>query len=353
MIKELTAEKNISSLIEKLEKQHSLDKEGLVMLLSMENPSELYKAADRVRKKYVGDEVHLRGLIEFSNYCHNTCFYCGLRGPNKAIKRYRMEPEEIIECAKRGVEMELKTIVLQSGEDRYYKITTLCNIVEKIKEMDVAVTLSIGELSKKEYAELKKAGADKYLLRIETTNRELYRKLHPGMSYENRLRCLMDLRELGYEVGTGSLIGLPGQTLEMLADDLLFFKKINADMLGIGPFIPCENTPLEKEKGGDVNLVLKMIALSRLLLPDINIPATTALAVKDKDGYAKGLQCGANVIMPNIGIEEYKRLYKLYPGKVPDDPNEAVNSIENIKKVILSQNRSIGKDKGYRKKVFH
>jgi len=160
----------------------------------------------------------------------------------------------------------------------------------------------------------------------------------------------MDLRELGYEVGTGSLVGLPGQTLEMLAQDLIFFKKIDADMLGIGPFIPCENTPLEREKGGNVEIVLKMLALSRLLLPDINIPATTALAVKDKAGYIKGLKCGANVIMPNIGIDEYKKLYKLYPGKVPDNPSEAVNSLENIKKLILSQNRTIGKDKGYRKK---
>jgi biotin synthase len=346
-------EKDIDELIEKLETHHNIDKEELVTLLALEDPSKIYQAADRVRKKYVGDEVHLRGLIEFSNYCSNTCFYCGLRGPNRTIKRYRMEPEEILQCVKYGASVGLKTIVLQSGEDKYFKITTLCKIIEEIKKLDIAVTLSIGELSTKDYAELKKAGADRYLLRIETTNKELYQKLHPGMSYENRVRCLMDLKELGYEVGTGSLVGLPGQTLEMLADDLIFFKKIDADMLGIGPFIPCENTPLEREKGGNVEIVLKMLALSRLLLPDINIPATTALAVKDKAGYIKGLKCGANVIMPNIGIDEYKKLYKLYPGKVPDNPSEAVNSLENIKKLILSQNRTIGKDKGYRKKILN
>jgi biotin synthase len=346
-------EKDIDELIEKLETHHNIDKEELVTLLALEDPSKIYQAADRVRKKYVGDEVHLRGLIEFSNYCNNTCFYCGLRGPNRTIKRYRMEPEEIIQCAKYGAAAGLKTIVLQSGEDKYFKINTLCKIIEEIKKLDMAITLSIGELTTKDYAELKKAGADRYLLRIETTNKELYQKLHPGMSYENRVRCLMDLKELGYEVGTGSLVGLPGQTLEMLADDLIFFKKIDADMLGIGPFIPCENTPLEREKGGNVEIVLKMLALSRLLLPDINIPATTALAVKDKEGYIKGLKCGANVIMPNIGIDEYKKLYKLYPGKVPDNPSEAVNSLENIKKLILSQNRTIGKDKGYRKKILN
>ena len=162
---------------------------------------------------------------------------------------------------------------------------------------------------------LKNAGADRYLMRIETSNEKLYEKFHPGMSYKNRVRCLYDLKELGYETGTGSLVGIPGQTLEMLVDDLLFFKKLNADMIGIGPFIPCTGTPLEYEIAGNVKTVLKMLALTRLLMPDINIPATTALGILDNDGYIKGLKCGANVIMPNMGIIEYRKLYKIYPGR--------------------------------------
>ncbi|MGB9678511.1 MAG: [FeFe] hydrogenase H-cluster radical SAM maturase HydE [Thermoanaerobacteraceae bacterium] len=342
---------NTIKYIKYLEINHCLDKSSIIELLLMESFDILFDSADKIRKTYVGDEVHLRGLIEFSNYCNNTCYYCGLRGLNKSISRYRMKPEEIIECAKKGIFSGLKTIVLQSGEDKYFDIITLCKIVDTIKNLGVAVTLSIGELTTSEYKELKKAGADRYLLRIETTNENLYNKLHPGMSYKNRIRCIMDLKELGYEVGTGSLVGLPGQTIEMLADDLLFFKNINADMLGIGPFIPCENTPLEREKQGSPVLVLKMIALSRLLLPDINIPATTALAVSENNGYLKGLLCGANVVMPNIGHDEYKKLYKIYPGKVPENPLECVNDLENIKNMILNIGRKISNKKGYRKSV--
>ena len=305
--------REIETFINTLENNHNLDKEDLLKLLKCEEPQYLYAAADKVRKKYVGDDVHLRGLIEFSNYCRNNCFYCGLRAANSKIKRYRMTAEEIINCARYAAEHDLKTIVLQSGEDKFFTIDELCKIVSEIKSMDVAVTLSIGELSKKEYAALKKAGADRYLLRIETTNKHLYERLHPDMSYDNRVKCLYNLKKLGYEVGTGCLIGLPKQTSEMLADDLLFFKKFDADMIGIGPFIPCSNTPLENEEGGNVETVLKMISLIRLLMPDINIPATTALAVKDSNGYTKGLSCGANVIMPNMGMAKYKRLYHIYP----------------------------------------
>lgn len=334
-------------LIDILESKHDLDRDGLTELLIHDDPLSIYNAADRVRKKYVGNQVHLRGLIEFSSYCCNTCHYCGLRSPNKKLKRFRMTPDEIVKCAKHAVSRGLKTIVLQSGEDRTYSVDVLCKIVYEIKKLDVAVTLSLGELSRDAYAALKKSGADRYLLRIETSNERLYERLHPGMSYKNRVRCLYGLKELDYETGTGSLIGLPGQTVEMLAEDLLFFKKLDADMIGIGPFIPCVGTPLEGEKEGSVDMVLKMMALTRLLMPDINMPATTALSVKDSDGYQKGLSCGANVIMPNMGIKEYVKLYSIYPGK-----GEKIASYDShldiVKDLIFKSDRSIGNSYGSR-----
>jgi biotin synthase len=260
-----------------------------------------------------------------------------------------MEVGEIIECATYAVSCGLKTLVLQSGEDKAFSVNDLCKIVNRIKSMNVAVTLSIGELSRNDYDALKNAGADRYLLRIETSNEKLYEKLHPGMSYKNRVRCLYDLKELGYETGTGCLIGLPGQTSEMLAEDLLFFKKIDADMIGMGPFIPCKGTPIEYEAGGSVETVLKMMALTRLLMPDVNIPAVTALGVKDSDGYRKGLSCGANVIMPNMGVTKYKKLYTIYPGKGEGLANPE-NYIEDIKSMIIRFGRNIGRDFGDRKK---
>ena len=217
-----------------------------------------------------------------------------------------MSPEEIIQTAVQASSLGMKTVVLQSGEDKSYHINTLCRIIEAIKKLDIAVTLSMGEFSRKDYAAMKNAGADRYLLRIETTNRKLYSNMHPRLDIENRIRCLWDLKELGYEVGTGCLVGLPNQTADMLAYDLLFFKELNADMIGIGPFIPCPGTPLYNAKGGSIETTLKMLALTRLLLPDINIPATTALAIKSHEGYSLGLKFGANVIMPNVGIDQYK-----------------------------------------------
>lgn len=338
-------------LLDTLEESHHLDKVGLMRLMTWDKASLIYAAADRVRKKYLGDEVHLRGLIEFSSYCHNTCLYCGLRAANNRIMRFRMNTREITEWARRAVALGLKTIVLQSGEDKAYSIDDLCRVVSGIKGMDVAVTLSIGELTKEEYARLKRAGADRYLLRIETGNRKLYEGLHPGMSYKNRLRCLYDLKELGYEVGTGCLIGLPGQTLDMLVEDLLFFKEFDIDMLGMGPFIPCPSTPLENEKGGDVSMVLKMMALARLLMPDINMPATTALGTRDSDGYRKGLMAGANVIMPNMGRPDYKRLYNIYPRKA-GSMDDGLARLESAKKIVIEADRKIGQGYGNRSQAL-
>ncbi|OPZ86978.1 MAG: Biotin synthase [Firmicutes bacterium ADurb.Bin419] len=336
-------------LVKTLENEHELDKNSLVELLECKNMPILYAAADRVRRKAVGDDVHLRGLIEFSSFCCRTCFYCGLRAANSGIKRYRMEYEEVFECAAHAVKCGLKTIVLQSGEDKFFTVSDLCKIVDRIKDMGTAVTLSVGELSRNDYTALKHAGADRYLLRIETSNEKLYDSLHPGMSYKNRVRCLYDLKELGYETGTGCLIGLPGQTYEMLAEDLLFFKKIDADMIGMGPFIPCKGTPLEYEAEGNVETVLKMMSLARLLMPDINMPVTTALGVKDNEGYRKGLGCGANVIMPNMGMDDYKKLYAIYPGKDGEMTNQD-NQFEAVKYIVAQLGRKVGQDYGNRRR---
>lgn len=304
-------------LIEKAKKQHELTKEEISALLEMPAiDEELAAAADTIRKKYVGDEVHLRGLVEFSNICSRTCEYCGLRAANQNLKRYRLEPETILDYARKAVSYGYRTLVLQSGEDAYYTIDKMEYIISEIKKLDVALTLSVGEKSTEEYEAYKKAGADRYLLRIETTNSELYRKLHPGMSHSNRLRCLSDLKNLGYEVGTGCLVGLPGQTMSMLADDILFFKAIDADMIGVGPFIPNQDTPLAEESGGTFVLTRRVVAIIRLLMPDINIPSTTAMEALNPNGRVIGLESGANVVMPNVTEGEYRKLYALYPGKI-------------------------------------
>ena len=342
----MNAEEQDKHLLAELEESHELNRAGLIRLLKYADPERLFAAADRVRKKYVGEEVHLRGLIEISSFCSKTCLYCGLRAENKGLQRFRMSRAEILDCARRAAGLGLKTIVLQSGEDKSYPLAELCEIIREIKKLDVAITLSAGEFSKAEYAALKEAGADRYLLRIETSNKQLYESVHPGMSYENRVRCLYDIKELDFEVGTGCLIGLPGQTPEMLADDLLFFKTLGPDMIGLGPFIPCEGTPLAGAAGGDVETVLRMMALVRLLLPWVNMPATTALGVKDTEGHRKGLRCGANVIMPNMGLNEYKKLYTIYPGKGQGLGSQ--DPLERVKALILAEGRRIGLSYGGR-----
>lgn len=336
-------------IINKAENTHSLEKNDLVALLSDNTfDEEIFKAADRVRKKYVGDEVHLRGLIEFTNICKRNCLYCGLRRDNKNISRYRLTEEEIINFARKAVSYGYKTLVLQGGEDDYFTKERLVNTLKEVKKLDVAITLSIGERPYEEYKIFKEAGADRFLIRIETTDKKLYEDLDPGMSHDERKRCLKDLRELGYEVGTGSLVGLPNQTVESLAEDILFFKSIDADMIGIGPFIPNEDTPLAKEAGGTFDMARKVMALTRLLLPDSNIPATTAMETLNKNGRLLALQSGANVVMPNVTEGEYRKLYALYPGKIctGDTPAHCRNCITGK---IRSINRSIGEDKGFRK----
>lgn len=339
---------NILELINKAERTNELTKAEIVEILKDNSHNEeLFRCADRIRKKYMGDEVHLRGLIEFSNICKRNCLYCGLRSGNKNIKRYRLMPDEIIELARKGAKYGYKTFVLQSGEDEFYTVDKMKYIISNIKKLDAAVTVSIGEKSYEEYKAYREAGADRYLIRIETTDKELYEAMDPLMSHENRKRCLRDLKKLGYEVGSGCLVGLPNQTIESLAEDILFFKEIGADMIGIGPFIPNQDTPLKDVAGGEFYLSLKVMALTRILLKDINIPATTAMESLDKNGRIIALQSGANVVMPNITEGEYRELYALYPGKicVNDTPAHCRSCITGK---ITAIGRTISKDKGFR-----
>lgn len=340
-------------IIEKAYKNHSLAKDEIVSILKDDSINEfLFEAADKVRSEFVGDSVHLRGLIEFSNICRCNCKYCGLRKENEYAERYRMSVDEVLHLAEKAKEYGYKTVVLQSGEDAYFSKEKMCEIIKGVKDLGFAMTLSLGEKTYEEYKAYKEAGADRYLLRIETTDKNLYSLMHPGMDFENRVRCLYDLKSLGFETGTGCLVGLPNQTIESLADDIMFFKELDADMIGLGPFIPSPQTPLETEKGGTLTMALKVMALTRLLLPDINIPATTAMETLEPDGRIKALQSGANVVMPNVTEGDYKKKYEIYPGKAGLN-----NTPEEYKKTITSKieaiGRSIASDFGFHNKKLY
>lgn len=332
----------MKNLIEKAKAERILTKSEIVQILEDNSINEyLFKTADSVRKKYVGDEIYLRALIEFSNICRCNCAYCGIRCDNKKVQRYRLKKDEIIDLSNLAAQLGYKTVVLQSGEDLFFSADYLADIVKEIKKNDIALTLSIGERSFDEYKMLKDAGADRFLLRIETTDEKLYQKMHPNMSLENRKECLYNLKQLGYETGTGSLIGLPDQTLESIAADILFYKELNADMIGVGPLIVHPDTPLKDLNNGDLHLALKVISLTRLFLPDINIPATTAMETLNPNGRIMALQAGANVVMPNITLDECKKNYQIYPGKVAVDYTKLEKDLEKI-------GRKISFKKGFR-----
>lgn len=338
----------MKKLIKKAQNEHNLQRDELIALLTDNNCNqELFATADEVRQKYVGNEIHLRALIEFSNICKNNCCYCGLRRDNKNIVRYRIDEEMIFQMAEYAVrDMGLKTVVLQSGEDLFFDLAKMCAVIRRIKTLDTALTLSIGEKSLQEYQAYKEAGADRFLLRIETTDKALYSANDPNMSWEARKQCLLNIKKAGLETGSGCLVGLPGQTLASLADDILFFKEICADMVGIGPLIPHPDTPLHNAAPGNFTLALKVMALTRLLLPDINIPATTAMETLRPDGQIMALQAGANVIMPNVTLTQYRKYYELYPGKsttgyMPDE------SLQMVRDKIASIGRSVSTGYGF------
>jgi biotin synthase len=346
--------RRFEKLVMKAAEHHELTKEELLCILQPEDDEEkilLFKKADEVRQRYCGDDVHLRGIIEFSNICEKNCLYCGLRKDNHKLNRYRIPEEEILNAAKKAYFLGYRTIVLQSGEDSWYTVDRLCGIVRKIKQhLDVAVTLCIGERTYEEYRELRKVGADRYLLKHETANPLLYSRLHPGMLFYDRINRLKWLKELGYQVGAGNIVGLPGQSIEDLADDILFLKQMDVDMAGIGPFIPHGNTPLGKTSGGTLDLTLRVLACTRLLLPRVHLPATTAVGTLHPYGREKALQCGANVVMPNITPAKYRKDYEIYPNKICID-EEPEHCRGCIQRRIESIGRTVATDYGHSLKL--
>jgi biotin synthase len=296
-----------------------LSKDEIIFLLGLNDPDEinsLFKRADEIRQQYCGDEVHLRGIIEISNYCDQNCFYCGLRDENFAITRYRMTPEEIIETARLITNFGINTIVLQSGEDHVLDTDLIAYIIYSIKQKtNAAITLSLGERGFDEYRTWKIAGADRYLLKHETANPKLYAAYHQKQKLSDRIAHLKFLKILGYQIGSGNMIGLPMQTIEDIADDILLCKELDLDMAAIGPFIPSPHTPYRLKRPADVELTLKTMAIARIVLKNVHIPATTALATLDEEGRIKGLNVGANVVMPDFTPSPYREQYQIYPDK--------------------------------------
>lgn len=311
--------KAIPELLTRLQNGESLTAAGLATLLKAQGKAcdLIYAAADGLRSKTMGEAVYIRGIIEFSNICKNNCWYCGIRCDNTRIGRYRMSEDEIVETAKNAKLWGCGTVVLQSGEDPFFTADVLSDILRRVKrETDLAVTLSVGVRTRSELAQLKAAGCDRYLLRFETTSNALFSAIHPDESFEHRVQCLTDLRELGYQVGSGFMIGLPGSTPEMIANDILFATRLKLDMIGCGPFLSHPDTPLaEKPLLEDRSVYYKTIALLRLLNPTAHIPATTAFDALEPEGRNHVLVRGANVFMPNITPGKYRRMYQLYPNK--------------------------------------
>ena len=319
---------------------NNLAKDKIIKVLS-ESSDELFIFANQIREKHKGNNVHLRALIEYTNICKCNCLYCGLRCENKNVTRYRMSIDEILNCVENAVNNNFKTVVLQGGEDSFFTKNKIIEIIKEIKKYDVALTLSLGEWDYDSLKDFKDNGADRYLLRIETTDKNLYKTMHPNMSFEKRVQCLKDIKSLGFETGTGNLVGLPNQTVESLADDILFFKEIDADMVGIGPLIPHPDTPLSKENTNNFDMALKVMALTRILLPNSNIPATTAMETIKENGRILALKSGANVVMPNFTDIEYRKNYSIYPNKVATDTKEIIELLKSI-------GRNVSTTKGFK-----
>lgn len=285
----------------------------IIRLLECDDFSSIYAQADALRNNTVGDVIHIRALLEFSNYCKRQCTYCGLRRENTHLERFRMTPDEIVLGAKTAADVGYKTIVLQSGEDPWFTAQRLGAIVKQINQFGMVITLSCGEMTDEDYEYLKKCGVTRYLLKHETADETLYKKLHPCGSLADRIHCLKTLKALGYETGSGFMIGLPGQTTDIIARDLLLLKEIDCDMAGIGPFVPNPDTPLGDFKSGSTELSKRTVALARLLLPHCNLPATTALGILSPEEKHDVFNCGANVIMERVTPDAYRSLYKIYP----------------------------------------
>lgn len=312
----LLTEKTIDTLF----KTGNLSDDEFIELLSTDKYDQyLYCLADKLRQKYYGKDVYLRGLIEFTNYCKNDCYYCGIRKSNKNAKRYRLTQQEILDCCAEGYKLGFRTFVLQGGEDMYFSDDRICDIVSDIRSKypDCAITLSLGEKSRESYQAFYNAGANRYLLRHETADIIHYKKLHPPqMNLENRKNCLFNLKEIGFQVGSGFMVGSPYQTVDNLVNDLRFLQQLQPDMIGIGPYINHKETPFKEYKNGELKLTLRLISILRLMFPYALIPSTTALGTIHPQGREMGLKAGANVVMPNLSPVKVRKLYDLYENKI-------------------------------------
>lgn len=341
----------MKELIDKLYQTQALDKEELIFLIAGRNrDTELYarELARQVRERTYGNRVFIRGLIEFTNYCKNDCYYCGIRRSNKKAARYRLTKEDILDCCRQGYELGFRTFVLQGGEDGYFTAERLTELIREIKNgyPDCALTLSVGEKKEKEYRAFREAGADRYLLRHETADPDHYRILHPEpLSLENRKHCLFLLKKLGFQTGAGFMVGSPGQTPETLAEDFLFLKKLDPEMVGIGPFISHGDTPFREQPDGTMEDTLFYLALLRLMLPRVLLPATTALGTIHPSGREKGILSGANVVMPNLSPLSVRKKYMLYDGKISTG-DEAAEDVKNLKKRMEAIGCQIVTDRG-------
>lgn len=310
----------MSDIIRRLcEKQDLSDTQLKAIIDTNEYDEELFLAADKVRRARYGDKVYLRGLIEFTNYCKNDCLYCGLRAHNRSLERYRLSKEEILSCCEEGYALGYRTFVLQGGEDPYFTDEKMVDIISSIRARypDCAITLSLGERDRESYQRLFDAGADRYLLRHETASEGHYQRLHPeNMRLQDRKQCLFMLKEIGYQIGSGFMVGSPYQTTENLIADLRFLQELSPDMIGIGPFIPHHETPFKDFAGGAAALTVRMIAILRLMFPYALIPSTTALGTIDPMGREKGLKAGANVVMPNLSPVSVRKKYEIYDEKI-------------------------------------
>ena len=326
---------NTKEIIEKLYKENNATKEELLYLLNNiddESKDLLIKRAHETRMKHYGNKVYVRGLIELTSYCKKDCMYCGLRKSNKNAKRYRLTKEQVLECVRKGDKLGYKTFVLQGGEDAYFNDERMVDIILSIKKEfpNNAITLSLGERSYESYKKMFDAGADRYLLRHESASKDLYEKIHVKESFEKRRECLRNLKEIGYQAGAGFMVGLPNQTNEDLVNDLRFIKELEPAMCGIGPFIPHKDTPLRDCSAGTIEKTVILLAITRLLLPKVLLPATTALSSIDSNGRNEGLRAGANVIMPNLSPMSVRKKYSLYNNKafILDEDAEYRDSIE-------------------------
>ncbi len=347
---------NIFGIIDKLETEHSLslgEYEFLLNNRTKEAAEYLKEKANNARLRIYGNSIFIRGLIEISNICKNDCFYCGIRKSNYLCERYRLSPEEIIECAKNGYELGFRTFVLQGGEDGFFTDEVLYKIIKGLKSLfpDCAVTLSLGERSPESYRLLKKAGADRYLLRHEAASDELYKKLHPEkMLLKNRIQCLQNLKDSGFQTGCGFMVGAPFQTNRHIAEDLKFIEEFKPDMCGIGPFVPHKDTPFKDFSAGTVELTCYLLSIIRLIKPNILLPSTTALGTIHTQGRELGILAGGNVVMPNLSPENARKKYELYNNKLNTGAENAFhiaelkNKIEKIGFEIVTARGDIKKN---------